>query len=187
MYRLLFAAAAIAISGAAAAQDLAVQYRQAFQGLGTTAQWGEPVGQYEAVRSMIAALDGRWFPAIQFAGNQPDLDVARIGLACDKFGSTIVPVEPMSFDMVSSRNVGEVVTRYVYVGGSAFQRLTPLHQALTRVYGPEYASKSDEHLASALRNIGDGLQGPVTLWMPSPDILVMLKPGLADIWGRCPG
>jgi hypothetical protein len=187
MYRLLLATAAIAISGAAAAQDLAQQYRQAFQGLGTAALWSEPGGQYEAVRSMIAALDGRWFPAIQLSGNQPDLNVARIGLACEKFGSTIVPVEPMSFDMVSSRNVGEMVTRYVSVGGSAFQRLTPLDQALSRVLGPEYATKSDEQLAVAVSNIGVGLQGPVTLWMPSPDILVMLRAGQADILGRCPG
>jgi hypothetical protein len=131
-------------------------------------------------RQLLDGLAGDWFPigALQPTGDDPDL----FAMACEKSLTQIAVRDGFSFEASRVNAEGKPVSTTIYTAraGSEFGSYTD----------PQVAAKwlgidVDNADATALNALLSGLNGTVSVSRPSPDILVIQKPGTADILARC--
>ena len=169
-----------------ASADAASDYEAAFHMLGPIMLSRPPADEFAAVNEMIATLEGHWYFLSLIAGDDPAMPSPQIiAKACELQKVEITAADVLSFDVVLSARDNSVTTRYSYSRGGVFVATTPISQSLERLFGDKAATLPAAQYGIALymgiRN------GPVTLMMPSPDLLVLMPMGGgAEMWGRCP-
>jgi len=184
--RRLFLVLATALStagGVHGESSLLGQYgaaRQAF--LGTAGNSGSFLRDYPQV--VLADIDGLWL-SLTVLFDEAQASDGAIATACTKLGMRIRQKSRYAF--TGTRSAGtdhELDVIYSSMGGNRFSVFAEETQ-LFRFLGID-ASKTDEASRTTVTNYLRSLNVPVTIFRPSPDILVIQPEGLSpQIFGRC--
>ncbi|EYD78040.1 hypothetical protein Rumeso_00377 [Rubellimicrobium mesophilum DSM 19309] len=172
----------------AMAQDLASQYAAAARAF--TLPGAPSLGQADlladaAVMALLPGLQGDWAPAGVLFTDPAGLDPAILRQACERTPSALVQTAPRSFELrrTSGRD-GQAVTmaiRHDWIIGNTFDRSVDENEAMAYLG----LDGLDEIRPGMLAL--PGLRGQVSLFNPSPDILVLVAPGgPPEILARCP-
>jgi hypothetical protein len=163
-----------------AAAGVAEQARNAYQiFLGGYFQSEEFMTNY--VKIILDGLDGRWAFLPPGTENVPQI--------CERVAFEVTVPSPYSFVMrrLHKDDPERVVDyRYVSVANNWFDEQADPEQQL-RWLNLDEVDEADDTLAGARRSVLANINGRVTVWRPSPDILViqrLYQP--PQIFGRCP-
>lgn len=177
--------AALPAATAATAQSLAEGYRAAYAIFGNTAQ--DRDSSHEAVEALLPQLEGHWISLSAGAETPPDpaRDAELFAERCNRFVLNLVRTGRLGFDLVLTSLADGGAERgrilFDHAGYSTFLRVQRNEDWLAT-----HGIDEDEPLPPYLhRFLAES--SVVTLYHPSPDILVMLDAvGMAEYYGRCP-
>jgi hypothetical protein len=172
----------------AMAQDLGGQYSaaaRAFTLPGTPGYDMEGLQGDDAVMALLPTLVGTWADALGLFPGPDAFDPDLHAMACERTRIEIVQTAPRSF--VLRRTGGSeaeprtLTIRHDWIIGNSFDRSVDENEAIAR-----FGLDAMPELPMGILQF-PGLRGEVSMFHPSPDILVFSMPGgVPEIYARCP-
>jgi hypothetical protein len=186
--RLALALALTLAAAPALAQDLSGQFAgavRAFTLPGTQGLEDEALAEDDPILALLPGLAGDWVPLRVLFPDPGAYDPALLAGACDRLPTTLTPLAQRSFELRRTTGPTDapftLAVRYDWVTGNSFDRGVS-EEELVAFNGwdkmatfPAFAMAVPE------------MRGPAQLFVPGPDLLVIVAPNLPpEFWGRCP-
>ena len=168
------------------ADGIADQYAKAFavfRNDGDVPSGGSIASQRRAISAMLESMKGRWIPLDLIANKTPSIDASALSSYCVRAGSELTTPTTYRFDLTRGTVNGPKVTmHYDYTRAMTFQKSVDATEFSEWL---QLGDPLDDKAAEALSR--GQIWGTVSVFRPSPDILILAKPfEQAEIWGRCP-
>ncbi|KKB07239.1 hypothetical protein VE26_10520 [Devosia chinhatensis] len=141
--------------------------------------------------SVVEDIEGEWLPLSVLSNAQgTDPDPGLINSLIERIcgndpvrGALMTALDGTSFEMVAANSGGELVYRFDWIAGSQFHRnVDP--EALFRVF--KFDTMEGENGVAMRARALEQNSSRVDLFRVSPDLLAMVTPGRAELFGRCP-
>jgi hypothetical protein len=147
-------------------------------------------GQMSAT-SVVDGLEGEWLPLSTLAnlkGADPDpgLIASLLERICGNNpvrGAVFKAIDQASFEMAAASRGGDLVYRFDWLGGAQFHRSVD-PETLFRVL--KFDTMDGEKGIEMRARVLASNPSLVDLYRVSPDLLAMVTPQRAEIYGRCP-
>ncbi len=171
----------------AAAQGLADQYAGAVRAFTLPTVPGFTTGalmEEDAIEALLPSLEGNWAPVLILFGDPANFGDELLVETCERVPMTLVPTALRSFEFRrSTERDGRTLTlaiRHDFLIGTTFDRSVDEAQALA------FFNLEQQEPAVGMLHFS-GMRGEVSMFHPSPDILVFVAEGAPpEILARCP-
>jgi hypothetical protein len=167
----------------AQAQDLAAEYREAYNQFSLTSDVFGFEEEADAIAAVLPGMQGDWISLTLISDGQSTFDDSRISEFCSKHFFRLTQTAPHSFTFArtNSEGVAQVTTRYDYRGYHSFQRAADEAEIVELYQIPEGTPILPGMLS------GGVFRGEIELFLASENIIVMqVWAGPVEIYGRCP-